>query len=311
MINGPGIGQYDYGLGIDPEIISYIKESVEINSRISPVRCYLLFQNPTGSQIGTPISPRSIITWNETYPNCRAFIWSSGSNHPDLRPYTNNGRGSITVLIDNKVAKRVLEIEDLKRDDEFVVIKRKDLDNGPVELVFNTGFDAKSHSIDYYYTTMQPGIDPIRMKSDEDITKTFFGWTQYINNSSDNYRDMHQILIRMPLTTRDLIINEEGLVTLEENDSWTIWEPFVHDFDILIVPENQSITGKEERYEIVNKKDSIIQGVLITQRFKLRYIEPTDARYAIPYVTTYVSGSVESQYLIYDRGENIYFNRKV
>ena len=40
-----GFNDYDYGFGIDAEAIDYTKESIEILSRVSPVKCFVLFQN--------------------------------------------------------------------------------------------------------------------------------------------------------------------------------------------------------------------------------------------------------------------------
>jgi len=286
-INGPLSGGYDYNLGAsETQIIDYIRESTEIESRISPTKCYLLYQNATGSAVGSSASPVTISSYVETTPNYRAVIWSSGSNHPDLRPYTNDGAGSIYVYIDAVQATRVIEVDDLVNDNEFAIVKREDLNPARVEVVFNTEFDASGHTITHYYDTMLPGINVERVKTGEGSTETMFGWTQYLNTSSDAFRGKNQILVRLPLTTRDLIVNEEGLVKLEENDSWMIWTPYVHDYDTLIIPVDQALSGTEERYEIVNKRDSIIQGSLITQRFKLRLIETSDPRYSITYTTT-------------------------
>jgi hypothetical protein len=284
----PSEGDYDYGLGIEPVIIDYIKESVEIASRVSPTPCYLLFMNQSGSVVGSVGSPMTISSYSATTPNYRAVIWASGSSHPDVRPYSNNGQGSIFVTIDSSAATRVIEVADLANDNEFAVVKRKDLNPARVELVFNPGFDAGSHTIRYYYTTMQSGIDVDRVKSGEDTSISKFGWTQYLDTSAcaQPFREKHQILLRLPLTTRDLSINEEGKVILEENDSWMVATPYVHDFDVVVIPSSATASGQEERYEIVNKKDSFIQGSLITQRFKLKYLERTDPRYNITIVTS-------------------------
>lgn len=283
----PDSTQYDYLLGIDSDLLDYIQESAEIESRISPVRCYLLQQHATGSSVGSSSSRITVSSYVDTDPNYRAVIWSSGSSHPDLRPYVNNGAGAVFVYIDSVQATRVLEVEDLLNDNEFAVVKRKDLNPARVEIVFNAGFNASLHTIEYYFSTMQEQIDITRVKRGEQgNTQSQFGWSQYLNTKSDAFRGKHQILVRMPLTTRDLIINEEGRVTLEENDSWMIWTPYVRDFDVLIVPADQAINGLEERYEIINKRDSVIQGRLITQRFKLKLLERSDPRYTIPYSTT-------------------------
>lgn len=285
-INEPLINEYDYNLGIDSQIIDYIKESVEVASRVSPVKCYVLFQNATGSAVGSSASPNTISSYVETSPNYRAVIWSSGSNHPDIRPYTNSGLGSITVKINGTTATRVIEVDDLLNDNEFAVVKRYDLDPARVELVFNAGYNASAQTITYYYTGLNQGIRVERIKTGEDSTESLFGWTQYLNSSSDVFRGKNQILVRMPLTARDLVINEEGLVKLEDQKSWMIWEPEVKDFDILIITSNQTFSGEEERYEIINKENSYIQGSLITQRFKLKLIEKSDPRYKISYSIT-------------------------
>ena len=279
--------QYDHGLGQEPEIIDYIKESTVIQSRISPVRCYLLVQTPSGSAVGSASAYMTVSSYVDTTPNYRASIWPSGSvGHPDVRPYTNSGSGSIVVRIDGNIASRVIDVEDIVADNEFAVIKRFDLSPARVELVFNAGFNASLHTIEYYYTTMNQGIDEQFIKSGQDVTETLFGWTQYLNSSCDAFQGKHQVLVRFPISQEDLIVNEEGKVHLEQVDSWMIWEPRVNDYDVLIVTADQTSSGEEERYEIVEKRNSFIQGSLITQRFKLRYIEDTDPRYNISYVTS-------------------------
>ncbi len=286
MINPPLAGGYDYGLGIDSQIISYIRESVEVASRISPSCCYLMFRCASGSAVGSPTVPITVTSYTETTPNYKTVIWSSGSLHPDLRPNVNGGKGVVMVYCDNVEMVRITEVEDLTYDNEFSVLKRKDLDPSIVELVFNSGFNPTLHTITYYYNSYQPQIDDTRFQRGEDTTHSVFGWEQYINESSDIFRKKHQILVRVPLTTRDLSINEQGKVILEENQCWMIWEPYVSDFDMLIFSANETFTGREERYEIVNKQDSQIQHVFISQRFKLNYIEEGDPRYKIPYRTT-------------------------
>lgn len=286
MIPRPREGAYDYGLGIAPDIIKYIKESHVVQSRISPTRCYLLKQNLEGSLAGSSSSPLEITEYSSTSPNYKAIIWQGGENHPDLRLKTDEGENPINVFIDGSPARRIPSIEDLEEDNEYCIVQRKDLKIPLIEIVFNEGFDASSHTITYYYSTYQPGISDIRLKEGEDSSHSLYGWSQYLNYKWDNFQNMHQILVRLPLTIRDLTINEEGMVVLEERNSWMIWKPYVRDFDILIIPEEYSFTGKEERFEIVEKQDSVIQGSLVSQRFKLKHIEYLDKRYQIPYITT-------------------------
>ena len=286
MIQGPDKNSYDFGIGYEPEIITYAKETLEIASRVSPVKCYILFRNATGSVVGSPSNLITVASYSVLNNNYRTNIWTEGQiNHPDLRPYTNNGKGSIYVYIDNVLATRVLEENDLQNDNEFVTIQRRDLNPQTVELVFNNNYDPTSHTIQYYYSTIQSGIDSDRVKVGEDSSMSKFYWTQYLESATDFYRGRNQVLIRLPLNTRDIKVQEEGRVILLQRESWMIWTPYINNYDIIIVPETQSTTGEEERYEVVDKKDSVIQGSLISQRFKLRYLENKDPRYDIPYST--------------------------
>jgi len=284
--------KYDYNLGIGSEYVAYIKESHVIESRISPTPCYLLILNPEGTASGTEDYELEVTEFSETTPRYRTVIWNNEGDHPDLRLKTDTGVDTIGVSIDGVKAVRIPEVEDIEYDNEYAVVKRVDLSSGRVEIVFNEGFDASLHDITYYHYNYQQGINPIRVKEGEDSTHSMFGWTQYLNDQSDAFRDMHQILVRLPLTIRDLTISAEGLVVLEERQSWMIWEPYVKEQDVLIVPEEFSTTGKEERFEIVEKQDSVVQRTLVSQRFKLKHIEYTDLRYSIPYITGMVEESV-------------------
>ncbi|MFA5397138.1 MAG: hypothetical protein WC346_14105 [Methanogenium sp.] len=282
------IYSYDLGLGIEPDIIEYMKESHLIQSRVSPTRCYLLQQIEQGTIVSQSNDGNIPITsYVETSPNYKTVIWASGSNHPDIRPYVNEGKGMVEVYIDSVRATRVHEVEDLINDNEFSIVKRTDLNPARVELVFNEGFNVSSHSIGYKYTTLNKDINVERMKIGEasDNSHSMFGWSQYLDYSKDLFKKNHQILVRTPLTTTNLIINEEGRVMMEDNQCWMICEPYVKDWNILIIPSEESPTGEELRYIIENKQDSMVQGSLVSQRFKIKQLEKTDDRYKIPYIT--------------------------
>ena len=274
----PDQNTYDYTYGIDPQVIHYVRESILVALRISPFRFYLLHQNLEGQDNGSAASPITITSYSETSPNYKSVIWASGSNFPDLRPYAD----AVKVLIDNVPAVRVLSVKDLINDNEFALVRRVDLPSSQVEVVFNVGFDASVHTIQYWYTTIQSGITSA-VKRGDDPTASKFNWSQYLNPYCDDYQDVNQILVRVPLTTRDLIINEEGKVAMEENQCWTIWTPYVRDFDLLILPASETLSGVEERYEIINKQDSVIQHVFTSQRFHIKLIEQSDPRYKLTY----------------------------
>ena len=286
---GPSANDYDAGLGIDCGAhVNYIKESHVIQSRISSIPCYVLRPRGEGQSVGyDTLLPLN--DYVDTSPNYRAQAWPSGSLvHPSTNPETNNQQGDIYVYIDSVLASRVMEVDDLLSDDEFAVVDRIDRSDKRIEIVFNEGFDSTVHAIEWKYTTMNEGISNTMLKRGSSDEQSLFGWLQYTNNCYDTYQGRHQILVRMPLVLRDLVINEEGKVVLEEKESWMIWAPYVKDFDILVVPADNSPSGEEMRFEIVNKRDSVIQNSLTSQRFKLKYLEPTDDRYGI---TIYASGA--------------------
>jgi hypothetical protein len=281
MDYAPDINTYDGSYGIDREVIDYARESILVALRISPFRFYLLHRNLVGKLNGSAATPITVTQYSETLPNYRTIVWSSGANFPDLRPYAN----AITVLINGIPATRILNVSDLVNDNEFAVVRRVDLPSGQVEIVFNAGFNASLHVITYWYTTIQSGVAVAAVQSGDDSTESIFNWTQYLNPYCDEYQRPNQILVRAPLTTKQLIINEEGKVTLEENECWTLWFPYIQNFDLLILPGDQASSGVEERYDVINKKDSVMQHTLTSQRFHLKLINQTDPRYLLPYLT--------------------------
>lgn len=281
LIQSPGLTDYDNGLGIDQDIINYIKESHEIQSRISSTRCYVLFQNSTGSIQNIPLTVNNYVS---TLPSYKALIWASGSTQPDLRPFINNNKGAISIWSDDVAMTRVLDTSDLLSDSEFVIEENKLLNPAPVYVVFNPGYNASGHIITYTFSSYEVGISAERLKRGENNSDSIFGWTQYLRYTSDAYRRPHQILVRFPVSLRDSTIEEEGKVISEESICWTIWDPFLEDFDILIVLGVDSESGKDEIYEIQNKTDSWIQKVLVSQKFNIKLLERTDPRYKISYL---------------------------
>ena len=290
----PTVEQYDDGLGIDPEMLSYIHESHEIQSRISSTPCYLLQRKLTGDASGSVQAPLTIVSYSETTPNYRAIIWQEGGSYPDLRVYLSNFQQFFGVIIDGVFATYVLAVEDLVQDSEFCVVLRKDVSPQRVELVFNAGFIATDYVIQLYYHTAEVGITFTNFQRGDSSTQSLFGWQQYLNFSTDAYRSMHQILVRLPMTLQDDVINEEGRVRVKDINAWMTGRPRVRDFDLLIAPAQFTTSGVEERYEITNKTDSIIQKRLLSQRFQIHLIEPSDSRYFLPYITGNWSGSVVS-----------------
>jgi len=276
---------YDYGLGIDPYHIQYIKQSHIIQSRISPTPCYLLQQATGGIPVGyagariTPLASAFVISDNQY----RMTLWEGGSNHPDTRTYANEGVGNIHVYHNATELTRVFTTDDLIADTEFAVVENLQVSPSRVEVVFNTGF-TDIQNITYYYLTWEEGIEDLASKRGDSTTQSLFGWNQYLTSHWDDFKMPNQVLVRFPININDVVIADEGKVIIENRDSWMIWYPYVNDFDILIIDASESPDGQEHRYEIVNSTDSIIQRQLMSQRFKLNLIERSDDRYNVPFV---------------------------
>ena len=168
----PNYTQYDFALGWDPEIVNYVKESNVVESRIGSVRCYLFFHEASGSIIGSSNSPIVATDFLNYSNNYAATIWTAGSEgYPDIRPYMNN----IVVLINSVPAVRILAVNDLQNDNEIAIVERKELAPATVEVWFNSGFNPSGSIIQYYYSTVEPGINDIRFKRGEGQDQEIFG----------------------------------------------------------------------------------------------------------------------------------------
>jgi len=272
---------YDYGLGIDPIHIAYIKENHLIQSRISPAPCYLLQKATGGIPVGypaariTPLASAFVLSDNQY----RLTLWEGGSNHPDTRVYTEN----IGIYVGGTRLTRVYTPDDIISDSEMAVVERVDVIPNRVEVVFNTGF-SDINNVTYHYVTWEEGVEDLTVKRGDSPTQSLFGWAQYLRSYWDDFQKPNQVLVRFPINLNDVVISEEGRVVIENRDSWMIWTPYVEDFDVLVLAEEDSPDGVEHRYEIVNSTNSVIQRQLISQRFKLNLLEAADDRYKIPYV---------------------------
>ena len=276
---------YDYGLGISHDHIDYIKKSHVIQSRISPTPCYLIQQKVDGTAVGyagariTPLSSAFSLTGTQY----RMVIWEGGSNHPDTRTYVNGGLGNINVYHNTTRLTRVFTPDDLIADTEVAVVEHLDVSPARVEVVFNAGF-TDIQNVTYHYTTWEEGIEDLASKRGDSTTQSLFGWEQHMSSHWDDFQKQNQVLVRFPINLNDVVISDEGRVVIENRDSWTIWWPYVNDFDVLILDADDSPDGVEHRYEIVNSTDSVIQRQLVSQRFKLNLLESTDERYNVTFV---------------------------
>jgi hypothetical protein len=269
--------------------LDYIQRNHELQSRISPTRCYLLQMKPTGSIVGNSTSPITVTSdmYLDTEAPMSFVLWNGTGEHPDLRPYVGDGAGAITILVGGVPMTRILNKKDLRNSLQFAVEKRFDLDPQRVEVHFYSTFDMTGSVVQYYYESMYKDVRPDEMNRPTANAFSLYGWRQY-KKLADNWRNANQILVRMPMTVASwLTMVAEGKVRLEENQCWTVGVPYLNDGDILVVPVDQNPTGEIVWFEVVNKSDSIIQFRLMSQRFKVKLIPPEDERTNISYSMVY------------------------
>lgn len=279
-------GTYDEGLGIDSEIIDYIKQSHLVQSRISPSKVYLVQQNQLAAEHTGSGASGGVVIQSGDYLGINPYnvqIWASGSaaSFPDLRLWVNEGVGAVTVFIDAVKAQRVASDLDLIASTDFAVVLDKQRPDKRVRIVFNQ--DISSKTVEYTYTSMSQDFDTETAMVDRQKPNTYgskFGWTQYTTPSTDFYA-INQVLVRLPLTPVDLERIASGESEMQSIDNcWMIDAPYVFEHDIFITAGVNEIS--ERRYEIVNKQDSYIQTNLVSQRFSLLLLESSDGRYDIP-----------------------------
>ncbi len=288
---GPNVEYGDFlGLGsIMQSHLNYIQRNHELQSRVSPTRCYLLQMKATGSIVGTFTSPYTVTPdmYLDTEAPMSFILWDGTGEHPDLRPYVGEGVGAITVLNGGTPMTRVLNKKDLRSESQFAVQKRFDLNPQRVEVHFYDTFNMTGSVVQYYYEGMHKDVRPGLINRPTANQFSLFGWYQY-KCPMDSWRYANQVLIRVPLTTASwLTMGQEGRVKLEENQCWMVGSPYVNDGDVLIVPADQSPNNEQLALEIVNKQDSIVQFRLMSQRFKVKLIPSEDERANITYSTTY------------------------
>ena len=286
---GPEYQDYIGQQHIGSAVIDYIERSHVIESRVSPIECYLVQMRPSGSVVGSLSNPITV-TLNQyisTVAPMSFVLWDGSEGHPDLRLYTHDAHGGVSVLSNGTGMTRVPGILDMRKSSQFAVVKRFDLDPQRVEVRFHKSFNATGSLIQYYYDTMYKDVRSTAMNRPEANKFALFGWTQW-RGVGDQFKPANRVLVRMPMVTRDqLVINEEGRIVIEENLCWMVATPYVDDGDLLMVPADQTPLGVACWFEIINKQDSIVQNRLISQKFKIKLLPLEDERTKLPISITY------------------------
>lgn len=262
-------------LGLDREIVDYIKESNDLLMTARGQPLFLLKAKVEGD-----LTRRAVVTsWDATTPQYKKRIWSSGVNHPDVRRYGNRGQGNIFVRSDEVLLTRVWNADALQLDDQFLV--QVGIDKS-VTLVFNTGFNASLHTIDYQYYTLCHCVDfekAIPKTNCPICYGTMFegGFDQYLSTATGDY-PANTILVSFPMVTEDLVYTESGVQKQLTRRNWTSHNVPLEETDILI-----SLVGNElgSRFEVLSTEESELRGILLHKVFTYRLLEEDDIRYKV------------------------------
>lgn len=265
----------DDRLGLDQEIVDYIKESNDLlmTARGQPL---FLLKAKTGGDLSQKVT---ITSWDITTPQYKKTIWRTGLNHPDLRRYVNSGQGNIFVRSDGMALTRTWNLDVLQFDTQFLVAVGIDKS---VTLIFNEGFNAAAHTIDYNYLTMCHCVDFEKAMPKTNCPTCFGtmfegGFTQYLKPATGDY-PANVVLVSFPMVTEDLVYSEAGVTKQLTRRNWVGPDIPLDETDIFV-----SLTGGElaERFEVMNIEESELRGILLHRVFTYRLLEEDDIRYQV------------------------------
>lgn len=275
----PGEELYrDCEIGLDKEIVDYIKESHSIQIIVGAEPFYFYQRMASGSIVTGAIS-----SWDQTTPQYMKTLWSPGdSNHPDLRTYTGTGKGTFSLYVGGVPLNRVFDKNDLLYDNEFaleesvgttVSTKRQ------VKVWLNTGY-VPSGSVTFLYNVLCECVNPDTNAADMQCTICYgtgfpLGWIKY-NCDGTKYNPENTILIRVPKTDFTIPFSGEGLVKKQVNRHWAQANPVISNYDLIVGTIGNNI---DSIFEITNKKDSFFRGIFMHQEFDTILLEETDIRY--------------------------------
>ncbi len=296
VVSTRAAAKYDYKLGPKDRQISYMLKNHRKQIQIGGEACYILRRKESGSAVPAQTIP-VFEEWEDQYDSTyyRSLIWDGQGLHPDFRTYTAVEESNTPFDLANSGSSmdRIVDYKDLKADTEFALYEDKSVLPHRWFVVFNGGFDPRNESLSYTYSTLSAGTDVTNIEPDEDSPEYFgskFGWIQMTTPKTQLTTTANQFLIRLPMTLKDIRREQQGFVINFEPKAWMLGEPYVKDMDVIVRPAKLGI--EEERYEVLNKEDSIVKSLSTPtvyyrshQKFQLKLIDRGDSVYNIPIIS--------------------------
>lgn len=262
-------------IGLDSEIVSYIKQSNEISLRVSGEPFYY-FQRVPGAIITGNVS-----TYTQTSPYI-GTLWVPADGeftHPDIRLHDSD-----FILYNNGVPMtRVYEVSYINSDTEYCIVVDVGVSSATknvINVYFNDGFIPGD--ITFTSNSLCSCVDiesgyPNRQCTICKGTSTPFAYTQY-KCAGSQYTPTNTVLVRVPLVAETAGVTQIGRVLSREYRHWAGPAPYLSNYDLIVGTIGNNIGNV---YEIKAKLDSRMRGILLHQAFDTILIERDDIRYSI------------------------------
>lgn len=274
----PGEDMYrDCEIGLDAEVIHYIKQNHAIQIRIGAEPFYLFRRVDQGSYIS-----ESVTSWDTTAPQYSAIVWQPGDSerrHPNYRTQENHW----AVYQGSRLLSRVYDKDSIAADDEYAIeVRRTGSSNmlGAVKIWFNEGFTPTN--ISYAFRNLCSCVDATDGYPNRECplcrgTSYPAAFKQYTCPATA-YKPANTVLVRVPMGAETRPVEQVGRVTQREHRHWMEADPYVKNYDLIM-----GTTGRNAGilFEITSKYDSRWRGILAHQEFDTIRIEEDDIRYKL------------------------------
>lgn len=284
-------------IGLDQEIIDYIKESHDIQISIGAEPFYLWTRVDQGELIS-----KSITSWKTTSTQYSAYIWQPGDGeetHPNARIQQNK----FAVYSGSTEMTRTYDPGTIAFDTEYALEIEPGVDSdtsGAVRIWFNVNHIP--YYISYAYRNICSCVDRTTGYPNRECplcrgTSYPASFIQYTSNAT-KYYPANTVLVRVPMAAETLTPEQIGRVLRRDLRHWMTSIPIVNNFDLIM-----GTTGRNKGvlFEIVTKSDSRWRGIMVHQEFNTVRIEETDIRYKLAPLT--VSARTQDVVMIISNAE--------
>ena len=264
-------------IGLDKEITDYMVESHTLQIRIGGEPFYLFRRTQQGKY-----NTISINQWVTTSPQYSSYVWTPSLGE-QLHPNTRIQQDAFNVFSGSTKLTRVFDKSSIAYNNEYsleVEVGDDTDDAGSVRIWFNEGHTPRAISAVYRNicscvdrTTGYPNRECPLCKG----TSYPAAFIQY-KNAATKYNPTNTVIVRVPMAAEELPVDQIGRVTRRDLRHWMPAKPYVNNYDIIIgtIGRNKGVV-----FEVVNKSDSRVRGILIHQEFNTVRIEESDIRYSL------------------------------